>query len=114
MTPKEEIGRGLGALGVMLLIVSFLLSSGKMGAGFMILVFGWIFFGAGGGTSPLRHLNLGGLASVLFGLLLMALSVVWIFIYKDPWVFRFAEIVFLEALVFVAAGQLVLRQRRAI
>ena len=111
MTRREEIGRGLVALGFMLLIVAFLLSTRRMAAGWMILVFGWVFFGAGGGTLPLRRLTAAGLAFVLFGLLLMALGAVWVFVYKDPGILRLAEIIFLEALLFTGAGAWVLRQR---
>jgi hypothetical protein len=99
MTRAAEIARGRAALGVMLLIVAFLLLSRRAGAGYMVLVFGWVFFGCGGGTLPLRKVTWPGLLMILFGLFLMALAVWWWFIYLEAWLVPLAECITLVGLV---------------
>ena len=106
MRRAQEIGKGLVALGSMLAIVSFCLGSGRLGAGFVLVIFGWVFFmcACGAGQMPLRQIPFGAWAVIALGLVLMGMGLMWVFIYKDPWLFPLSLAALVVALVLMAVG----------
>jgi len=85
-TRKAEYGKGLAAVAFLLFLTAFYLSSHKFGALMPLWVFGWVFFGCGGGaTFRWRYIPALARVFVLIGSALMALAAVWPWVYKESW-----------------------------
>jgi len=86
----QEIGRGLGTIGFLLvLITSAMISPHNFGAIFPLLFFGCLIATCAGGVGqvPLRQITFTAWAGIALGLTLMGIGVMWGFIYKYPWAF---------------------------
>src|SRR5437868_7959574 len=104
MKRGPEFGQALGGIGLLLLYVATAFMSRRLAPGAWLWIIGWLFFGCGRAGRPWWRLTPVAWVFVVFGLLLMALAAVWVFIYDSPWLGPLAAGTFLVSLTFMAVG----------
>ena len=113
----QAIGRGLGAIGFMLLYTAIGMATGRCSAAIGLWFVGGLILMCcvcGARHTPLRQLPIAAWAgSMALGLLLMGLGVLWTFIYKTPWGVLLTLEMLLAALATLAIGLWVYQRAKA-